>query len=94
MAKLGPHHFLTLQSINELANTWADMGRLTESIDMMKRCVQMQQEVLGPAHQDTVRSVAELVELERMRNSSQSTEQDISCKGGRVGGTDVKEESG
>jgi hypothetical protein len=48
--KLGADHPDTLTSMNNLAYTWNSMGKETEAIDLIQRCIRLSEIKLGVDH--------------------------------------------
>lgn len=49
-AETGPNHPHTLTSMNNLAFTWESLGRQSEALDLMRKCVSIRRGVLGAHH--------------------------------------------
>ncbi|KAI0437652.1 hypothetical protein F4803DRAFT_565895 [Xylaria telfairii] len=54
---LGPDHPDTLNSMNNLACTWKEQGRIDDAIRLMENCVEARLRVLGQDHPNTVASL-------------------------------------
>jgi len=50
--------------MGNLAFIWESQGRLDEALDLMRRCVEFQQQILGPNHPHTVFNRSALREWE------------------------------
>jgi eukaryotic-like serine/threonine-protein kinase len=59
-AKLGPDHPDTLRNMNNLASSYADLGRLQEALALREETLKLQRAKLGPDHPDTLRSMNNL----------------------------------
>jgi tetratricopeptide (TPR) repeat protein len=57
---LGPDHPATLQSMNDLANSYYDLGRHAEAFRLREETLTLRKAVLGPDHPDTLRSMLNL----------------------------------
>ena len=57
-AKLGPDHPDTLTSMNNLANSYAALGRHAEALKLREETLALRKAKLGPDHPDTLRSMA------------------------------------
>ena len=57
---LGLEHPDTLASMNNLAFTWKNQGRLDDALGLMRQSVQLRQKVLGPDHPHTQSSLSTL----------------------------------
>lgn len=54
---LGAEHPDTLASMYNLAYTWKSQRRNAEAISLMKDCLELQTQILGPGHPDTETSI-------------------------------------
>ena len=61
---LGAEHPGMLTRMGNLAFTWKKQGRVAEAIELMKKCVQLQTQILGAGHPDTLSSSEDLIEWE------------------------------
>ncbi len=52
--ELGGEDPLTLDSMVELARIWKGQARLSESLELLRKCLDLQERVLGSDHSDTV----------------------------------------
>ena len=59
---LGQEHPYTLISMNNLAITWKSLGRNSEALALMDKCVQLREQILGSNHPHTVISLGILDE--------------------------------
>ncbi|KAH7146100.1 hypothetical protein EDB81DRAFT_592597, partial [Dactylonectria macrodidyma] len=50
----------TLASMDSLAFTWYGQGRLGDVLDLMQRCLRLQQQALGPDHPRTISTLSAL----------------------------------
>jgi hypothetical protein len=57
---LGAEHPSTLTSMNDLAFTLKFQCRNDEAISLMKTCLQLRKQILGPQHPDTESSLEAL----------------------------------
>jgi len=64
---VGPEHPDTLTSMNNLAFTWKEQGRIAEAIELMERCAQLRTKVLGAEHPHTLSSSTVLMEWKTER---------------------------
>ena len=60
-ARLGPDHLETLTSMNKLALSYRDAGRLDEALKLGEEAVARMKAKLGPDHPETLSSMAGLV---------------------------------
>jgi len=58
--ELGPDHPNTLGIMNQLANSYADAGRMEESLKLREETLAVRKSKLGPDHPDTLRSMNNL----------------------------------
>ncbi len=56
-AKLGPDHPDTLASMNNLANSYSDLGRHAEALKLREETLALRKAKLGPDHPDTLASM-------------------------------------
>src|SRR5262249_8702820 len=56
-AKLGPNHPETLRSMNNLAVSYARLGRLTDALKLREETLALQKAKLGPNHPDTALTI-------------------------------------
>ena len=54
---LGPEHPDTLRSMDGLAATYVNLGRLTEALMLYEECLEIRKRVLGPEHPDTLQTM-------------------------------------
>lgn len=57
---LGEEHPDTLLSIATLTYTWKSQGRLNEALELMRRYVELEQQILSPDYPYTVSYVSTL----------------------------------
>ncbi|KAH6889865.1 hypothetical protein B0T10DRAFT_486940 [Thelonectria olida] len=68
MIKLaGESNATTMNWMDKLANTRWRLGKKDEAVELMQKCVELRQKMLGPEHEDTIKSVAALEEWEKSR---------------------------
>jgi serine/threonine protein kinase/tetratricopeptide (TPR) repeat protein len=60
--RLGPDHPETLGSMNNLANSYADLGRHTAALKLREETLGLQKAKLGPDHPDTLTSMHNLAQ--------------------------------
>jgi serine/threonine protein kinase/tetratricopeptide (TPR) repeat protein len=59
-AKLGPDHYDTIMSMNNLANSYHAAGRIQEALKLHEKALQLLKAKLGPEHPDTLTSMNNL----------------------------------
>ncbi|ORX98184.1 hypothetical protein BCR34DRAFT_593257 [Clohesyomyces aquaticus] len=55
--RLGPQHLSTLESMNRLARTYRNQGRLDAAVQLRKEVLEIRKTKLGPEHPDTLHSM-------------------------------------
>ena len=57
---LGEDHPDTLTSLNNMANTYANMGEYDTAFELFKACLEKRQRVLGEDHTDTRKTISDI----------------------------------
>jgi tetratricopeptide (TPR) repeat protein/tRNA A-37 threonylcarbamoyl transferase component Bud32 len=85
----GPDHPDTLKSMNNLANSYADLGRLAEALKLREETLALQKAKLGPDHPETLRNMNNLavsyIELGRHAEALQLHEETLALRKAKLG---------